>query len=246
MQINQLKASSITPFIKLLETKGQLHGEHFVGMGIHDDHLFLLKLNARPERVVVTNGSFAFLNKKADGPTFSPEYNQTVEQAAKEYKFHGKDAGGFSDVMMVPETEMHRVLMITALKTAEADILAGKEPSEMGLASVMLADLAANPNAAEMIREIDPTITHEEANMGMDLLGSALNELAQGTATPQAPVDFSQVMEPAGDTPAEPAATTEAPKADKVEPAPVREASNDPDPARAFTGRLFNRFGWGH
>lgn len=248
MSNTTLKQEAIAPFIKLLETNGMLHSERFVGMGIHDEKLFLLKESARPERVVVSDKAFAFLNKKADGPAFHIRNGQSRDVAAKEYAFHGKEAGGFTDVMMVPETDMHRTLMISALKKGLEAIERGEKPDEGEIIDHLFTEAVNHPGVVDFVMAEDPSISREEATFATDMLGDALAGLAQGNAQPQQPVDFGAAMGSSEQPQAQAQATPE------PEPAPRREAPKSGGTvhlgpwglvaALVDDTPLFSKFGW--
>ncbi|MNU54534.1 hypothetical protein D3C71_435920 [compost metagenome] len=251
MSNTTLKQDAVVPFIKLLETNGLLHNERFVGMGIHEDRLFLLKANVRPERVVISDHSFAFLNKKADGPNFEIGNNQTRDDAARAYAFHGKDAGGFTDFMMIPESEMQRVLMIAALKKALESTSEGEKPDLRELVGHMFSQFGNNPEMTELLMQEDPTITREEAEvaselLGGDMLGAALAELAVGSAQPQKPVDFTQVLpqEAAAVESVAEAMTSATAKPTRRSVAPVESALASFITTTSINRRMLERFGF--
>lgn len=179
-----LKQEAIAPFVRLLESKGLLHSEQFVGMGFHDEKLYLLKLHAKPERVVVRGDDFFFLNKKADGPAFSYTNNQTLQEAAEAYRFYGKNDGtSFSDILMVPQSEMERMMLIASLKKGLVSLLAGEHPSEVDVAKAALDEVFQQPDAVTMFQQIDPSINAEQVDEARDLLNEAFQQVTQGAAT---------------------------------------------------------------
>lgn len=247
--LNQ-KQKAIAPFITLLEAKGVLHTERFVGMGFHDDKLYLLKLHCKPEEVTARNKDFYFTNRKGDGPTFNLENNQTLDQAAAAYRFYGKDGGhAFSDFMMVPQQEMERVMLIASLKSGLATVEAGQKPTEEGVLVDALNTLFAHPDATAMMQEVDPTITADNVDEARDLLEQALHTVGKPAPVNATPVDQAGVSEqPAAPVQPEPAveaafAQGTAAPVDTVESivkhALLAEAGNHP------TDRLFGAFGWG-
>ncbi|MNN48910.1 hypothetical protein D3C81_1634110 [compost metagenome] len=193
--------------------------------------------------MVVTNGEFAFLNKKADGPAFSPENGQTNDQAAQAYLFHGKDEGGFSDAMMVPETEMQRVMMIAALRRGLEALNNGEKPNEEDVIQHMFSEFFQDPNAAaQMIVDADPSVTHQEAHLAADLLGNAIAEMSSMNAQPQKPVDLSAeaiAMAEVAD-----AAPAQEPIEEVVRRPRVGVAVLNTSTSGALVSSLFNRFGW--
>ncbi|MNM41708.1 hypothetical protein D3C81_525310 [compost metagenome] len=196
--------------------------------------------------MVVTNGEFAFLNKKADGPAFSPENGQSNDQAAQAYQFHGKDAGGFTDAMMIPESEMQRVMMIAALRRALESKANGQEPSEEDIVQHMFSELFQNPeNAAQLIIESDPSVTHEEAHLAADMLGSAIADMASMNAQPQKPVDLSaEAVAMAEVADAGGAAPAPTPVVEVVRPVRGCSAIKRVVTEASLSASLFRRFGW--
>lgn len=243
-----LKQQSITPFIKLLETAGMLHGEKFVGMGIHDEKLYLVKMHCRPERVVVTNGDFAFLNKKGDGPAFNVENGQSLEQALAEYQFFGDNHVHFTETIHVPETDMQRKLMASGMQR----LLSAKEngeamPSMETIVGQMFGEMMTNPDAVDFLMKEDPSITQEEAEAAVRL----------GEQLSRGELNADQFLEQAGVAPellhrAEEAAAAAAPAPE----APAAQAEPEVEKPRVQRGwpllmppaglgeRLFHRFGW--
>lgn len=178
-----LKQEAIAPFVRLLETKGMLHSEQFVGMGFHDDKLYLIKLHARPEQVVVRGDDFFFLNKKADGPAFSFTNNQTLQQAAEAYRFYGKDDGtSFTDALMVPQKEMERMMLIASLKNGLANLVAGTKPTKAEILQAGLDSVFTHPDAVNLFQQEDPSITASDVDEARDLLNEAFQGVNQNLA----------------------------------------------------------------
>lgn len=186
-----LQQEAIAPFVRLLESKGVLHTEKFIGMGFHDDKLYLVKAHARPEQVVVRADDFFFLNKKADGPAFNITNNQTVDDAFKAYRFHGKDGGtSFSDTLAVPQKEMERVMMITALKGSMGEFLTGNKPAEPDLLETSVTSLFQHPDVLNAIQQEHPDMTAGDVDEARDLLNEAFRAVDQQAHKPaDAPVE---------------------------------------------------------
>lgn len=256
------KQQALIPFIKLLESKGELHTERFVGMGFHDDKFYLLKLNAKPEEVVARGEDFYFHNKKGDGPAFGLENNQTLDQAATAYRFFGSGEGhGFVDFLMVPQTDMERTLMIASLKSGLASVEAGHKPNEGDVLADAMTSLFAHPDATAMMQEVDPTITDQDVNEARDILDQALAGISNQppAAAPtvvqeQAPSESTEapVVKEAAPAVAPVVVPCDCAKAEAVRP--VRRVGvfaqltgtrvKLTDRADQPTDKLFNTFGW--
>lgn len=244
-----LKQEAIAPFIRLLEAKGVLHTEQFVGMGFHDDRLYLLKLHCRPEEVVARGDDFFFLNKKGDGPTFNVGNNQTLTEAANEYRFYGKNDGTtFADTLMIPQSEMERMLLISTLKKGLTSLLAGEKPTEEALMTSAITDMFQQPGVQQALQSADAEqVTDAEAQ---DLLSQAFSNVNQQMAN-SAPVVNEQ---PAGDATEAPteaqyhdamagAAATEAPAVEPVTPAPAPVVEGEI--RRGIRHKMFVALGFG-
>jgi hypothetical protein len=244
-----LKQEAIAPFVRLLETKGVLHTEHFVGMGFHDDRLYLLKLHARPEEVVARGDDFLFLNKKGDGPTFNVGNNQTLTEAAAEYHFYGKDGGTtFADTLMIPQSEMERMLLISTLKKGLTSLLNGEKPTEEALMTSAITDLFQHPGVQQVLQNADAEqVTDAEAQ---DLLSQAFSNVNQQMANP-APVTGEQPASDATDAPADAlyhdamagATATESSVADAATPTPAPAELGER--RRGIRGKLYAAMGFG-
>lgn len=251
----ELKLEAAPALIKLIEARGVLHTEKFVAMGIHDGKLFLLKNHARPERVVVSGGEFAFLNKKADGPAFNIGNNQTIDQAAWDYRFHGKDNNTFEDVLSVPQTEMECVLLVKAMKQGMETVTAGGKPNEAELFTSLFGDLTNHPDAVAFMMEKDPNLSKEEVEAALAMMRSVnmndLNDLSADAflagAAEQPAVEPVMQQEAAQEQPQpQPQAQAQAEPQPQAKPEEAPRGHGLPNYLGAVVSQfpVFRQFGW--